>query len=260
MAKYFDYSQFEFNPDDPLSRVRPGESRKANAALRDYVFMGTSRSIESLYNRYREAYERDPQYKPPSLSRSNLYTWSSRMRWQERLDRFLELEDARLRAEWEERARKIREADYQDGEELRALHRRIMQEAPNYIKTRRRIVRGTPRVVDPNGKTIQPGEPDKEIITVQLDINLLIRALKTGSDLQRLAAGLETDRTASDVTERVAPILSEDLSQMDDKQIAAALEAKARVAEQIAERLLRRDKPRSDNNNSEGQTAETNQT
>lgn len=240
MGIKYEIPEIIFDPSDPLARVKPGESRKANAALRDYVYMGASRSIDSLYERYREAKARDPQYKPPTLSRSSLYTWSSRNRWQERLDRFLELEDERIQREWDERTRKIRESDYQDGEELRALHRRIMAEAPNFTKTRRRIIRGEPRVVDDNGKTIKPGEPDKEIITVQLDINLLIRALKTASDLQRLAAGLETEKIVSDVTERSIAVLPEEMSLMDEQQIAAALQLQARASNEIAARIIQR--------------------
>jgi len=81
------------------------------------------------------------------------------------------------RERWEARRKRIREADFAAGERLRALADKILDETPQFLKTTRRIVRGT------------GGQPDREIITVGIDIHAMARALKLASDLQNQAAG-----------------------------------------------------------------------
>lgn len=177
--------------DNPLGR-QPGETSRANQALRDYYAQGPTRSLRKLLANYREQIAANPASQPPTRRLQTLTSWSMDLAWQlrveaqEELDRKAEAaarqqaieEQARL---WAERRQALREADWNDAESLRKLTRAILADAPKYIKTTRRVVKG------------EGGNPDREIITVGIDVNLAVRAAEVGSKMQRLAADMETD-------------------------------------------------------------------
>lgn len=105
--------------------------------------------------------------------------------------------------QWIERREAVRQDDWQLGEDMRKLASAILEEGPSYLKQRRRLVKGTP------AKDGKPETPDRVIITLALDVNAAVKAGKLGSDLQRLAAEMATDRIEGefDVREHVVIII-----------------------------------------------------
>jgi hypothetical protein len=91
---------FEYNADDPLTRCK-GESQRAADALQDYVLRGFS--LRDLQAYYAEQQASNPHAKVPSVIASTIFTWSMRFKWQERKERFKEIEHARKRDEWRKR-------------------------------------------------------------------------------------------------------------------------------------------------------------
>lgn len=97
--------RFVWDRDDPLARCT-GERRDANDALRDYWLMGPGRSVRGLLEQYRQQSAIDPPAEiPPTVRLRTLFAWSSRYRWQARVDRAKEIADDEI-AELEREARK----------------------------------------------------------------------------------------------------------------------------------------------------------
>lgn len=228
MSQYrFDYSSFAYDPDDPLARQK-GESKRANQALRDYAYMGAARSLPKLLSRYRLSTEPQPTKSLPTLK-----TWSDRLQWQARVNLFDEAERQREEEEWIERRKQIRQLDFEHGEKLRELFEQVMSDAPNYLKTRRRTQRGSPRVIAADGRVISEGEPDREYVTIALDVNLMLRAGKLGSELQRLAAEMETERTVAETSTQSPALPPIDISDMDEAKYRETLINVRRYAESV---------------------------
>ena len=84
--------------DAPLERCS-GESRKSNAALRDYALMGDGRSVRALQKRYAAQVTGGGQASsPPTKQLTTLFTWSARYDWVARVRRFDQLsQEAALR-------------------------------------------------------------------------------------------------------------------------------------------------------------------
>lgn len=91
------------------------------------------------------------------------------------------------RERWEARRRAVRERDWDAGEKLRDLAAQVLAQAPQFVKTTRRILRG------------HDGAPDREVITLGLDADALIKTLKLASDLQRQAAEIPPPKQQHDV-------------------------------------------------------------
>lgn len=74
----------DFDRDNPLNRI-PGESRKANDALRDYYALGMERSMSKLQKKYKES----------GIKRGFdiIARWSSVFAWQARVDRQKQIDD-----------------------------------------------------------------------------------------------------------------------------------------------------------------------
>lgn len=106
-------SEFTWNADHPLDRCR-GETRRANDALRDYWLMGPGRSIEKLYEHYRQEHDRETTGKePPTRCLRTLYGWSSKYQWQARIDRAKKiLDDEIAHAELEARRSEVLGSGY----------------------------------------------------------------------------------------------------------------------------------------------------
>lgn len=174
-------------PGEAWDRI-VGESKKAHAAFLDYARMGPARSLRKLHEAYREHVSNGSQTKRqvPTDSFSTLATWSVRNNWQERVKAFDE-EQSRIDAQlWEERRRQEREADWDIGSRMRKLAADILTEAPSYLKTQRRVIKG------------RDGEPDREIVTVRLDGRLAVKAAELASQLQRLAADMAPPKQSHD--------------------------------------------------------------
>jgi hypothetical protein len=183
-------TDFWFDPDKPLNRA-PGESRRANTALSDYYRMGAGRSLRALLEMYTKQCASGEQITPTSkISTAN--GWSLRFSWQARVARAEELqreEDDRILREERlarERERMRRRDQWEDEEwalaqRLRKVAEDVLTEAPNFLKTRRRLVKG------------KTGEPDQLIITVALDGNMGVKASDTASKLARLSTGNPTE-------------------------------------------------------------------
>jgi hypothetical protein len=159
---------------------RARESKAAHAAFLDYVRMGPRRSIRQLHAQYVKQTSSTPQADSvPTSSLKTLFTWSARHGWQDRLTAYQEERDRREQEAWEARRKAVRQADWEAGEALRDLAADILAETPNFLKTTRRLVKG------------KGGQPDREVLTVGIEIAALIKALELASKLQALAAGVE---------------------------------------------------------------------
>lgn len=215
-----------FDIDDPLARI-PGESKRANSALRDYFFMGDGRSLRKLLEIYKEQSLNNSLTTPPALRFITLANWSSSYFWQDRISRMTEIEREKDYQLWESRRRQIRETDYSNAQRLRDLFDRAMDEAPNFIKTRRKFIAG------------KDGSPDREIVTLSFDTNAVARIAELASKLDRLAAEMETERTRSDVSGSITTnaIPGIDFTDLTDEQIAETLARQSRIANQIARRI-----------------------
>ena len=101
--------------------------------------------------------------------------------------------------QWIARREKVRQDDWILGEEMRELATAILAAGPGFLKRRKRTVKG------------KDGKPDKVYITLALDVNAAVKAGKLGSDLMRLAAGMETGNIKGelDITEHVKIFLPE---------------------------------------------------
>lgn len=206
----------DWDENDPLQRCK-GESKRANAAVHDYFSMGSGRSLRALVDLYVKQASNANQ-KPPSTKISTLNTWSLIYSWQNRVARAEEIqrkEDQRRLAEermerlriWQNRQEETREADYQLALRLRETANQVLDQAPNFLKTRRKFVPG------------KNGEPDKEIITVALDAQTAIKAGETASRLARLASELASDIVEEDVVQ------GESIDEIREKRWKAAMEA-----------------------------------
>jgi len=169
-------ADFVWRLDAPLARGA-GESLKAHGAFMDYWQLGKGRSYEKLYRIYAE----EKLKKPPARHLNSLKLWGARYAWQARVARAQELADAALEAQWAERRAAARDAGWDDGELLRKSAQQLLQFLARWRETETQEVRedGTVVVV----RTIKPA----------VSLSQITGALKIADELQRLAAGLETD-------------------------------------------------------------------
>ncbi len=157
------------------------ETDKAFAAFNAYCRMGAGRSIRRLAKKYREenvgktSVEIDGSWRIPTLE-----GWSAKYDWQSRVSAFDSYQEKQRLAKWERRQERIRERDYEQGERLRKLSDKILDESPKFVKHKRVV---TDRNSDGTPKTVMN--------VVALDGNLMITALNAASKLQRQAAGLD---------------------------------------------------------------------
>jgi len=85
----------------PLERCQ-GESRNANAALRDYALMGSGRSLRKLLARYDGRSADDAQTEePPTRYWSTLSGWSCKFDWVARVARWDEIQHEQAVREFE---------------------------------------------------------------------------------------------------------------------------------------------------------------
>lgn len=179
-------SKFEFDIEVPLDKGR-GESDKANKALDDYARMGAGRSLRKLAEKYEKLQASDKTGTdagpiPPTTSLKTLGTWSNKFRWLDRVEAWEAIEKEKDKQLWEERRRKLKEQDWDQGELLRERAQSFLAQLPRFL-------RSSTETIERDGVIVQ-------IVTVGLNTNLteLSNVLKTASGLQRLAAEEPTDR------------------------------------------------------------------
>lgn len=99
---------------DPLAQAR-GESKRANQALRDYAAMGSERSLRKLHEHYiqQTSNKRPTGFRPPTTSFATLSTWSLKLDWIARTERFDALAALDAEAAWRKRREEEREEEWQ---------------------------------------------------------------------------------------------------------------------------------------------------
>ena len=105
--------------------------------------------------------------------------------WEERARAFDDYSAALDRAMWMERQQRLRERDWNEGEQLRDLAMAVLNEGGQFIKSTRRFLPG------------EDGQPDQVIVTVALDATAAANIMKLGRDSMRLAADMSTSNVAS---------------------------------------------------------------
>jgi hypothetical protein len=120
-----------------------GETAKAYSAFLDYCRMGPGRSLAKLCASYRQKDGETTAEIPPTKLLRTLERWSSKYNWQQRIEAW-ETELQRQEQElWETRRQQVKEADWQAGEELRALAVRILDQTAQFLKTTSRTARSS---------------------------------------------------------------------------------------------------------------------
>ena len=200
-----------FNPDSPLERI-PGESLRANEALRDYAFMGPGRSLRKLLDKYRRQTDDGSQTgKPPTARWKTISDWSRRFTWQERIEAWTGIRNTDEDRKWEKRRQNQRKAEWKLRNKIGKTLDAVYAEIPNYHKTRRQFIK----------------ETGQEIVTVRLDTPFIAKLMEAFSKLGRLAAGMATEHQEHSGLVNLVEVSADDL-------------AKAREnARQFEERILK---------------------
>jgi hypothetical protein len=131
-----------------------------------------------------------------------LRDWSRKHHWFERASQWDQWIASRATELWAQRRADLREADWEDGELMRESAREIVADMPHHREVRRRLVKGKRQeIIGQDGKqyTVQL-EPDVLEVTLALNADTALRAVKAGSELQHSAVG--TDEAAERLTIR----------------------------------------------------------
>lgn len=156
----------------------PEESAKAYAAFCKYIELPASeRSIEEAWSK---SAGKDQEKRGRNVPR-HWYSWSSEFNWIKRAAAHDEYVAELDRLRWLERRKKLQEADWDDGQAVRALVMSALPEATRFITRKEVRIKG------------KKGEPDQLIITESFNIAGLVQALTGADKLQRLATNEPTD-------------------------------------------------------------------
>jgi hypothetical protein len=171
--------------DDPLARV-PGESKLASQALQDYARQTPGkRSLRELRAGYiQRASSSDAAQTPPTTKQNTLDAWSLRNEWQARVNRFDDLEVARVQAlrdaaeaaeieKWAKRRQEHREREW-------TLATGLAERATSMLRT------PLFRTETEDGRNV--------IMPARWDWGDVPRVADTASKLARLAAEMPTAR------------------------------------------------------------------
>lgn len=168
----------DFDPSawDALA-LRDKEPAKAHAAFLDYVRMGAGRSLRKLHESYRQQIDSGSTAEiPPTTRLRTLMEWSTKYAWQDRIKAYKAERDVLDQDYWEKRQAQVREEGWAAGDKLLALAGQVLEQTPQFLDTKRRVVRG------------KKGEPDREVITVGIDAKAMLEAFKLAIELRRQAA------------------------------------------------------------------------
>lgn len=115
-----------WNRNDPAERATANgkpETKRANQALRDYLMMGSGRSLNKLLAMYAQ------DLNPPTRSHKSMSRWSVIYEWVARADTFDEIQHAKVQAEYDARRKQIMETglalDHERIEKLKQLHTKL---------------------------------------------------------------------------------------------------------------------------------------
>jgi len=191
---------------DTLAPI-PGESVAQHTAFLDYCRMGPGRSLKKLAARYRGQREAEagPE-KPPTTRINTLKDWSVKYQWQNRLVAYHAEQAQHDQALWEERQREVRQQDWAIGDALRELAAKVLEQSPQFITTKRRLI-APPR--NAKGEVIGP---EREVITMSIDIDGLVKLAKLASELQRQAAEIAPPVQQHQVMSTVVSLTADDLA------------------------------------------------
>ena len=208
------------NPLAPLWERMAGEPVKAYAAFCVYRDLGPNRSIDKAYWSTREQHENGKRASRRWTMWSSAYSWRSRAEaWDAHLDAQRRHAEEAAAAEsarkWERRREEVREKEW-------ATAQLLLEQADQIARWP--AVRQT--VKHENGRQITIIEPVRQ---QKRDAGALAVA---GSKLARLSTGMETDRSAAEITgkdgERLLPErVAESLT---DEQLFAVVELAERTA------------------------------
>lgn len=218
---------------------QPGETVRSYGAFLDFRDMGSGRALTSLHKHYLELtkHAQNPSGRavsapPPAAATSCLQVlkdWSRKHYWFDRAGQWDQWMANRESEIWAQRRAELRESNWDDGEMLRDVGRQIMEEVPKFRTIKRRFVPGkTQQIIGQDGReyTVQL-EPDREVVTVAVNAELGLRAVKTGSDLQKDATG---DGESAERITIEGTVRYEKIPRADLDAIRGALMARVREA------------------------------
>ncbi len=186
--------------DRPLWERQPWDTTASfDRFHRFYLPQERPRSLNEAYRRYRS--EKGQKEARPDATLEAPGSWRRWFRaqdgagqpidgaktWEQRAQAYDDHLAQLDRERWEARRRAVRERDWTAGEELRDLAAKVLAQAPQFVKTTRRLLRG------------HDGAPDREVITLGLDADALLKTLKLASELQRQAAEVPPPKQQHDV-------------------------------------------------------------
>lgn len=186
MARAFNLN---YDKEDPLAMASFGlrgrkEGKNANNCLNDYARMGPKRTLDGLWEYYQHRATTDPLYVSPVRKKSNLRTYSMRYAWVERAKLYDELEKKKKQKEiedfWASARGTVPLRDFEQTEKLRGLIDASLDAAKDFI-------------IDH-----EETNPKTGVVTVykRFDMRLLTEAIKTASEIQRKAAGLDKNQAS----------------------------------------------------------------
>ena len=150
---------------------RDDETPKAYTALCEYIKMGEGRSLEKLQKARNES--------GIKTSISTLGLWSSKFQWQARVKQYLADEQSALAAQWIARQERVKRQDFSQARKLRKLADQMLASAPKFIEAHTTIQQRADGTI-------------REITSIELKAELMLKAIDTASKLQRQATGLDT--------------------------------------------------------------------
>lgn len=165
-------------PDEPSRKPwhkLPSESRQAYAAFCAYYRLPPShRSVAAVWRAATGQSESSEKRIPGRYNH-----WCSAHGWVERAIAHDEYLAEQERLKWEQRRQQLLEADWQQGEQLRAVVVEAIPHARHFIH-----------------QTTTETSDGRTIVTLSFDITALARVLEQASKLQRLATDEPTDHLA----------------------------------------------------------------
>lgn len=179
-------SQQAWNEDEPLARIKR-ETIRAHRAFLDYLEMGPGRSLRILFAEYRQHLDNETATEEPPTKRfRTLARWSTRWQWQARLAAWQDIVRKEREAKWKRRATEQREWEWSASRQLIERFEQMMR-FPLHEQTVSKV-----------------DEEGKPIITIVKPVKWTQRdtvaVAKVAAELARLAAAMETERHAVDVS------------------------------------------------------------
>lgn len=149
------------------------ESPNARWAFVDYCKLGRQRRLALLLQYYTNAAKVEGADVPTTSPRT-LQHWHRTLHWDTRAADWDKQEEVMERALWRKRQDELRNADWKMGQQIRQLAIDLLELSPKFLKTSK------PQPV--------PGDPNKHIVRVGIDAEMIPKLARTASELQTAAA------------------------------------------------------------------------